>query len=85
MGLFIGGRPRPSCRARFRRGRGFLLVIPFTRRGTLQVADPSRLTRADANGVLEDGPVRFVGCYLSGLLALSPIAEETMRDWMNSK
>ena len=50
----------------------------------LQVADPEKLTRADADGLLKDGPVRFVGCYLSGLLARSPIAEETMRAWMKS-
>jgi 3-methyladenine DNA glycosylase AlkD len=50
----------------------------------LQVVDPERLTRADANGLLQDGPVRFVGCYLAGLLARSPIAEETMRAWMTS-
>ncbi len=34
----------------------------------LQIADPEKLTRADADGLLEDGPVRFVGYYLSGLL-----------------
>jgi 3-methyladenine DNA glycosylase AlkD len=50
----------------------------------LQVADPEKLTRADADGLVKDGPVRFIGCYLSGLLARSPIAEKTMRDWMNS-
>jgi 3-methyladenine DNA glycosylase AlkD len=50
----------------------------------LQVADPEKLTRADADGLLEDGPVHFVGCYLSELLARSPIAEKTMRAWMKS-
>lgn len=50
----------------------------------LQVSDPKKLTRTDADGLVEDGPVRFVGCYLSGLLARSPIAEETMRAWMSS-
>ena len=50
----------------------------------LQVADPEKLTRSDANGLLKDGPVRFVGCYLSGLVGRSPIAEETMRAWMKS-
>lgn len=50
----------------------------------LQVADPEKLTWADADGLVKDGPVRFVGCYLAGLLARSPIAEETMRAWMNS-
>src|SRR6266404_582560 len=50
----------------------------------LQIADPHKLTRADADGLLKDGPVRFIGYYLSGLLARSPIAEETMRAWMKS-
>ena len=50
----------------------------------LQIADPEKLTRADADGLLKDGPVRFVGYYLSGLLARSPIAEKTMRAWMKS-
>lgn len=50
----------------------------------LLIVDPSKLTRADADGLLKDGPVRFVGCYLSGLLARSPIAAETMRSWMKS-
>ena len=50
----------------------------------LQVADPEKLTRADADRLLKDGPVRFVGCYLSGLVARSPIAEKTMRAWMKS-
>jgi hypothetical protein len=50
----------------------------------LQVADPEKLTRSDADGLVQDGPVRFIGCYLSGLLARSPIAEETMRAWMKS-
>ena len=50
----------------------------------LLVADPEKLTRADANRLVKDGPMRFVGCYLSGLLARSPIAEATMRAWMKS-
>jgi 3-methyladenine DNA glycosylase AlkD len=50
----------------------------------LQVADPEQLTRRDADRFIKDGPVRFVGYYLSGLLARSPIADETMRAWMNS-
>jgi hypothetical protein len=50
----------------------------------LLVADPEKLTRSDAEGLVQDGPVRFVGCYLSGLLARSAIAEETMRAWMKS-
>jgi 3-methyladenine DNA glycosylase AlkD len=50
----------------------------------LQVADPERLTRADADGLLKDAPVHFVGCYLSELVGRSPIAEKTMRAWMKS-
>ncbi|HEV8581182.1 MAG TPA: DNA alkylation repair protein [Thermoanaerobaculia bacterium] len=50
----------------------------------LQIADPEKLTRDDADALLRDGPVRFIGCYLSGLLARSPIGEETMRAWMKS-
>lgn len=51
----------------------------------LLAADPKKLTRADADGLVKDGPVRFLGCYLSGLLARSPIADETMRGWMKSR
>lgn len=50
----------------------------------LQIADPRKLTRSDAERLIQDGPVRFVGAYLSALLARSPIAEETMRAWMTS-
>jgi 3-methyladenine DNA glycosylase AlkD len=50
----------------------------------LQIADPSKLSRTDADRLLKDGPVRFVGWYLSGLVARSPIAEKTMRAWMSS-
>jgi 3-methyladenine DNA glycosylase AlkD len=50
----------------------------------LQIADPSKLTRAGADGLAQDGPVRFIGSYLSGLLARSPIADGTMRAWMKS-
>ena len=51
---------------------------------SLLVTDPQKLTQADANRLLKEGPVRFVGCYLSGLLARSPIADETMRAWMKT-
>ena len=50
----------------------------------LQVADPVKITRTEANRLLKDGPVRFVGWYLSGLVSRSPIAEQTMRAWMKS-
>ncbi len=51
----------------------------------LQIADPEKLTGADADRLLKEGPVRFVGCYLAGLLGRSPIAEKTMRAWMKSR
>jgi 3-methyladenine DNA glycosylase AlkD len=52
---------------------------------SLQIADPSKLSRADADGLLRDGPVHFVGCYLADLVGKSPIADATMRAWMKSK
>lgn len=50
----------------------------------LLVADPAKVTRALADRFLADGPVRFVSPYLAPLIARSPIAEKTMRDWMKS-
>lgn len=50
----------------------------------LQVADPEKLTRSEADRLRQDGPVRVIGLYLSGLVARSPIADKTMRDWMKS-
>ena len=50
----------------------------------LLVADPEKLTREDADGLVKDGQVRFLFCYLSGLLGCSPIAEGTMRACMES-
>ncbi|MES2304592.1 MAG: DNA alkylation repair protein [Gemmatimonadota bacterium] len=51
----------------------------------LQIADPARVTAADAERFITEGPARFLGGYLSGLLARSPIALATMRSWMKSK
>jgi 3-methyladenine DNA glycosylase AlkD len=51
----------------------------------LQVADPAKLRRAEADRFVREGPVHFVACYLSDLLARSPIADRTMQDWMASK
>ena len=51
----------------------------------LQVADPKKPTRADADGLIKEGQVHFLGCYLSELVGRSPIAEETMRAWMKSR
>ena len=50
----------------------------------LQVSDPQRLTRADADRLLRDSQTHFLGCYLAGLLGRSPIARDTMRSWMAS-
>src|SRR6476646_8125265 len=50
----------------------------------LQVSDPQRLTRADADRIIRDGQTHFLGCYLAGLLGRSPNASETMRSWMAS-
>ena len=50
----------------------------------LQIADPQKVTRALADTFLADGPVRFLGLYLAALIARSPIADKTMRDWMKS-
>lgn len=50
----------------------------------LQVSDPQRLTRADADRLLRDGQTHFLGYYLAELLGRSPIARETMRSWMAS-
>ena len=38
----------------------------------LQVADPEKLTRSEADRLRQDGPVRVIGIYLSGLVARSP-------------
>lgn len=51
----------------------------------LLVADPERLSRADADALVTDGPVRFLGCYLSDLLARRSDADAIMRAWMKSK
>jgi 3-methyladenine DNA glycosylase AlkD len=50
----------------------------------LQVADPAQRTRGDADRMVKEGPVRFVGCYLCELVAHSRIAEPAMRAWMKS-
>src|SRR6185436_393225 len=51
---------------------------------SLQVADATKVMKTDADRWLKDGPVRFLAPYLSELLAHSPIADRTMRDWMKS-
>ncbi|MEO5799962.1 MAG: DNA alkylation repair protein [Gemmatimonadales bacterium] len=51
----------------------------------LQIADPALVTAADAERFVADGPARFLGGYLSGLVACSPVAIKMMRAWMKSK
>jgi 3-methyladenine DNA glycosylase AlkD len=50
----------------------------------VQIADPQKVTRALADQFLADGPVRFLWTYLAALIARSPVADKTMRDWMKS-
>ena len=51
----------------------------------LLIADPARLSRADAEALVQAGPVRFLGSYLADFFARSPLADALMRDWMKSK
>lgn len=51
---------------------------------SLLIADPRRVARADAERLVREGG-HFVGCYLSDLLARSPIAAEIMHAWMPSE
>ncbi len=46
--------------------------------------DPAKLTPAAAGRFLHDPQAHFLGCYLTTLVARSPIAQETMRSWMAS-
>jgi 3-methyladenine DNA glycosylase AlkD len=50
----------------------------------LQVADAAKVTAADAERFVKEGPVRFLDTYLAVLLARAPIADKTMRAWMKS-
>lgn len=50
----------------------------------LQVADPAKVTKTVADGFLKDAPVRFLDTYFAGLVAKSPVADETMRAWMKA-
>ena len=52
---------------------------------SLLIADPLRVSRADADSMVGDGQAHFLACYLTDLLAKSPIADATMRAWMKSK
>jgi 3-methyladenine DNA glycosylase AlkD len=48
------------------------------------IADPAKLTRAELNRWIKDGPIHFVGCYLSNLVARTKFGETAMRDLMKS-
>lgn len=50
----------------------------------LQVADPASLTASEADAYADDPRSMFLGCYLSGLVARSPLGDKTMRAWMKS-
>jgi 3-methyladenine DNA glycosylase AlkD len=50
----------------------------------LQVADPTKLTPSEADEMVRDDHAHFVGCYLSGLVARSPIARDRMEAWRRS-
>jgi 3-methyladenine DNA glycosylase AlkD len=50
----------------------------------LQIADPGQLTAAQATAFVAEGATRFVCCYLSALVAKSPIAGGVMAKWMKS-
>jgi 3-methyladenine DNA glycosylase AlkD len=50
----------------------------------LQIMDPQRLTRGDADRLRREGQIRFIGCYVAALLARTPIANEIMHAWMAS-
>jgi 3-methyladenine DNA glycosylase AlkD len=50
----------------------------------LQIADPGQLTTADAEAFLDDPNSHFNACYLSVLLARSPVVGEKLGAWMKS-
>ncbi len=50
----------------------------------LQIADPEKLTVAEADGFVNDATSYYVGCYLGPLIARTPMADGRMRAWMKS-
>jgi 3-methyladenine DNA glycosylase AlkD len=50
----------------------------------LQIADPQKLSEADAEALLDNPHPHFTAYYLCALLARSPVAETRMRTWMKS-
>ncbi len=51
----------------------------------LLIADPAEISRSDADALIQDGPVRFLGSYLADFFARSAIADTLMRGWMKSQ
>jgi len=51
----------------------------------LLIADPAKISRADAETLIQAGPVRFLGSYLADFFARSPLVDTLMWDWMTSK
>ena len=51
----------------------------------LLIADPAKVSRADADKLVKEGPTRFLRPYLSDFLARTPDADATLRAWMKSK
>lgn len=51
---------------------------------SLLISDPVKISRVDAETLVRDGPVRFVGCYLTDLVSRTTTADTTMRAWMKS-
>ena len=50
----------------------------------LQIADPGKLSASEADTFAGEAESEFVGCYLSSLLARSPLVDKIMRAWMKS-
>jgi 3-methyladenine DNA glycosylase AlkD len=59
-------------------------AIPEARVLSLMVADPARLTTAQATSLVNDAKWRGYGFYLGLLAARSPIRAELMASWMKS-
>ncbi len=51
----------------------------------LLIADPAEISRTEALALVKEGPVRFLGCYLTDLLARGRGADATMCAWMKAK
>ena len=47
-------------------------------------ADPAQLTSSEADRFAGESATEFVGCYLSMLVARSPLVDGIMRAWMKS-